>query len=94
MDLGDEPLNITVTDEVVSDASSGWACVVIPGSAAMIGTGKAVKISGTVDGHRFDATLLPIGHGAHMVPIKAALRKSLGKEIGDTVTVHIDSRRT
>ncbi len=27
-----------------------------------------------------------------MLPVKAALRRSLGKDVGDDVTVHIDQR--
>jgi len=36
--------------------------------------------------------LMPTGAGAHMLSISAALRKKLGKDLGDTVHVHLTER--
>lgn len=64
----------------------------MPGSAETFGTGKAVKVEGTVDGHAYAASILPVGGGTHMMPIRAALRKILAKGLGDAVEVHLFMR--
>ena len=61
------------------DASSGWPCAQMPGSAAFLGTGKAVKVAGTVGGHPYEASTLPVGNGTHMMPIRAPFGKALGR---------------
>lgn len=38
--------------------------------------------------------MLPIGNGVHMIPVKAAVRKAIGKGIGDEVTLVVDRRRS
>lgn len=77
---------------ITTERNSGWTCMVVPDSGDFFGTRKPVKVAGTVDGHPFQATLLPIGDGTHMVPLKAALRKLLDKSIGDDVAVHLTQR--
>ncbi|MFI6390639.1 DUF1905 domain-containing protein [Nonomuraea sp. NPDC050547] len=89
-----EPIDTTFTAPVVADSNSGWPCVRMPGSAGLFGTGKAVKVAGTVDGHAYEATLLPIGGGSHMMPLRAPFRKIIGKGLGDEVTVHLTRRLT
>ena len=82
-------------DAVVSkDDNSGWACVSMADSAERFGTGKAIKVTGTVDGHPIEATMLPTGGGTHMLPIKAATRKVIGKGVGDEVSLHLTQRLT
>jgi Domain of unknown function (DUF1905) len=67
----------------------------VPGSVELLGTGRAVKISGTIDGHRFNATVMPSGHGTHWLPIRAALCKLIDKHrAGETVSFHFDERVT
>jgi len=88
-----QDIDTTFTGEITQEANSGWTCVVMPGSGDFFGTRKAVKVAGTIDGkHEFQATLLPMGDGTHMVPLKAALRKTIGKDRGDEVTVHLAQR--
>lgn len=87
-------LNTTFTATIVKDEEkSGWTCVVWPESASFFGTRKPVKVSGTIDGHDFQATFLPLGDGTHMLPLKAALRTAIKKQAGDTVQVHLKERR-
>jgi len=93
-DVSNQDIDIRLEAEIVADRNSGWACIVVPDSKRHLGTGTAVKISGAVDEQPFEATMLPIGGGEHMVPIKAALRKAIGKGIGDHVHLEITGRRS
>ncbi len=81
------PIGVTVKDDL-------WSCVEVPGSVPMFGTGKTVKVVATVDGEPVTAGLMPTGSGGHMLSISAKLRKKLGKDLGDDVTVHITERLT
>lgn len=66
----------------------------VPGSAEHLGTRAPVKVSGTLDSHPFDATLMPSGSGPHWLPLRAALRRVIGKvQAGDVVSVHLTARR-
>ena len=85
-------LDITFSAQIIADNNSGWLCVQMPGSAEAFGTGKAVKVEGTVNGHEYAASMLPVGGGTHMMPIRATLRKTLGKGLGDVVHVHLSAR--
>ncbi|MET9246231.1 DUF1905 domain-containing protein [Nonomuraea sp. NPDC003709] len=85
-------IDVTFTASIVADSNSGWPCVQMSGSADFFGTGKAVKVAGTVDGHAYEATMLPIGGGTHMMPLRAPFRKIIGKDLGDEVTVHLRRR--
>jgi hypothetical protein len=70
-----------------------WTCVLWPESSAFFGTSRSVKVIGTVDGNDFQATFLPWGGGTHMLPLRAALLKTLGKRVGDSVEVHLQERK-
>jgi hypothetical protein len=65
----------------------------VPGSAELLGTRKAVKVTGTIDGTPFAATLMPSGQGPHWLPLKKALCVQIGKSgAGDEVAVHLLQR--
>ena len=71
-----------------------WSCVGVPGSVELMGTGRSVRVVGTVDGEQLTSAMMPTGSGGHMISISAKLRKKLGKEIGEHVAVHLSERLT
>lgn len=87
-----QSIDTTFRAMVIPDANSGWPCVQMPDSAVFFGTGRPVKVGGTVDGHDYEATMLPVGAGTHMMPLRAAFRKLLEKDVGDEVSVHLTRR--
>lgn len=87
-------LDATFTAQIRTDGAFP-AYLQLDGSDALLGTRRAVKVTGTLDGHPFAATLMPSGGGPHWLPLRAALRAAIGKTgAGEQVQVHLQQRST
>lgn len=74
------------------DKPGAWTCVVMDDVPQLFGTRGLVKIRGAIDGEPFEGALMAQGDGTHRLPVRAALRKTIGKEAGQTVHVRIDEQ--
>jgi hypothetical protein len=86
-------LDKTFTSVLIKSPNpGGWVFASWAESAEFFGTKGLVKVSGTIDGQPFRASFMATGGGVHMLPIKAETRQRIGKDVGDTVTIHLQER--
>jgi hypothetical protein len=89
-----QPMDASFTAPIQKDGAFA-TYLELAGSDDLLGTRRAVKVAGTLDGHPFQATLMPSGRGPHWLPLRAALCKAIGKaSAGEEVAVHLQQRRS
>ncbi|MEO9474092.1 MAG: DUF1905 domain-containing protein [Cyclobacteriaceae bacterium] len=75
-----------------STAKGGHTYVIWPDSASFFETRGLVKVAGTMDGHSFKSSFMPLGDGNHKLPVKAEIRNSIDREVGDQIVVRLTER--
>jgi uncharacterized protein DUF1905/bacteriocin resistance YdeI/OmpD-like protein len=72
---------------------TGWTYIEIPADLAQKlkpGNRKEFKVKGKIDKHAIHrVSLLPMGGGAFIMPVNAAMRKAIGKRHGAMVKVEL-----
>lgn len=73
---------------------TGWTYIEISSTQAnKLNPGKKTgyRVRGTLDQHPIQRiALLPMGDGAFIMPLNAAMRKAIGKEKGDSLAVKLE----
>lgn len=77
----------------INGATSPIVIAVVPFDIeAVFGVKNRVDVRGTIDGHPFERTLLPLGDGKHYFMLNAKILKAIGKKMGDEVVIDIEEQ--
>jgi len=87
-----QPLDATFSTVIEKDGAFATYAE-LAGSQDVLGTRRATKVTGTIDGVAFAATLMPSGAGPHWLPLRVALCRAIGKDqAGQSIVVHLQER--
>jgi hypothetical protein len=75
-----------------SPDKGGWTYVVWPDSVTYFGARGRVQVRGTIDGLAFRSSFKALGNGWPKLPVKADIRRAIGKQAGDDVTIRLEHR--
>jgi hypothetical protein len=77
---------------------TGWTYIVIPADIARKlkkNNKKSFRVKGKLDAHTIKAiALLPMGEGEFIMPLNAAMRKSIGKKHGAMLEVRLEEDKS
>ena len=77
----------------INGATSPIVIALVPFDPEVIfGVKNRVDIRGTIDGHVFERTLLPLGDGRHYFMLNAKMMKAIRKKMGDEVNIEIEEK--
>lgn len=72
---------------------TGWSFLEIPAEVAeklKPGTRKSYRVKGKLDNYKIEqVSLLPMGEGNFIIPLNAAIRKGIKKNVGATVKLQL-----
>lgn len=74
---------------VIEAAGGGGAYVRVPFDVEKVYGKKRVKVVATFNGVEYRGSLVRMGGPDHILPILKAIRKNIGKDVGDTVKVSV-----
>ncbi len=74
---------------VIEAAGRGGAYVRVPFDVEKVYGRKRVKVVATFNGAAYRGSIVRVGGPDHILPILRAIRKKIGKDVGDTVKVTV-----
>jgi hypothetical protein len=91
MTTAEHALDLTFTAAIgVEVKGETWPCVEVPEAREVFGSLRTRRVDARVDDVLLsNAGLMPTGSGSLMLSLSAKVRAQLGKDVGDTVTVHL-----
>jgi len=86
--------NVEIEKFDTNGEKTGWSYLFIPAAiAAQIKPGerRSIRVKGTIDGVNISGmSLMPMGEGDFILPLKKAIRKAIRKEAGATVVLSLE----
>lgn len=89
----------TIKRDDRSKEKTGWSYIIISAAHAKKltdGSRLGFRVKGSIDSYKLNKTsVLPMGDGTFMLPVNGTMRKAIGKEKGEKVTLvlEVDKRK-
>jgi len=85
----------TIKRDDRSKDKTGWSYIIIPITHAKTlaaGSRLGFRVKGSIDNYALNKTsVLPMGNGTFMLPVNGTMRKAIGKEKGEKVTLTLEA---